>query len=76
MNRERKEVYSPPKIKTVSFVVEMGLGMSMGLSVSTVCFEPMTWDDGTPSSRSSLFERDDWNNQGGNSTTSFEMERW
>ena len=70
MTRERKEVYSPPKIKTVSFVVEMGLG------VSTVRFEPMTWDDGTPGSHSSLFEHDDWNNQGGNFTTSFEMERW
>ena len=70
MNRERKEVYSPPKIKTVSFVVEMGLGMS------TVLFEPMTWDEDVPGSHSSLFERDDWNNQGGNSTTSFELERW
>ncbi len=70
MNRERKEVYSPPRIKTVSFVVEMGLGMS------TARFVPMTWDEGTPGSHSSLFEQSDWSNQGGNSTTSFEMERW
>ena len=69
MNRERKEVYSPPKIKTVSFVVEMGLGMS------TTSFEPLPWDDDTPSSHSSLFERDNWAGDG-NNTTSFEQERW
>ena len=70
MNRERKEVYSPPKIKTVSFVVEMGLGMS------TLSFEPMTWDNDTPGSHSSLFGQSDWNSDGGNSTTSYELERW
>ena len=70
MNRERKEVYSPPRVKTVSFVVEMGLGLS------TLRFEPLLWDDDMPSSNSSRFERDDWNNQSGNSTTSFELERW
>ncbi len=70
MNRERKEVYSPPRIKTVNFVVELGLGLS------TIRFEPLLWDDDTPSSHSSFFERDNWNDQSGNSTTSFEMERW
>ena len=70
MNRERKEVYSPPKIETVSFVVEMGLGMS------TLRFEPMTWDNDTPGSHSSLFGQSDWNSDGGNSTTSYELERW
>ena len=69
MNRERKEVYSPPIIKTVSFVVEMGLGMS------TTSFMPLPWDDDTPGSRSSAFERDDWSNSG-NNTTSYELERW
>ena len=28
MKREHNEVYSPPEIKTVSFVVEIGLGIS------------------------------------------------
>ena len=69
MKRERKEVYSPPRIKTVSFVVEMGLG------VSSTRFELVPWDDDTPGSRSSLFERDDWTNNG-NTTTSFGLERW
>ena len=69
MKRERKEVYSPPKIKTVSFVVEMGLG------VSTTSFQQELWDDDTPGSHSSPFEHDEWNNNG-NSTTPFEMERW
>ena len=70
MDRERKKVYSPPRIKTVDFVVELGLGMA------TARFEPLTWDAGTPGSHSSLFEQSDWNYNGGNSTTSFELERW
>ena len=70
MTRKHKEVYSPPNIKTVSFVVEMGLGMS------TLRFEPMTWDNDTPGSHSSLFGQSDWNSDGGNSTTSYELERW
>jgi hypothetical protein len=69
MIRKRKEVYSPPRIKTVSFVVEMGLG------VSATRFELDTWDEDMPGSHSSLFERDDWAGDG-NSTTSFEFERW
>ena len=69
MNRERKEVYSPPKIKTVSFIVEMGLG------TSSTRFAMELWDDGTPGSHSSMFERDDWAGEG-NNTTSFELERW
>lgn len=69
MNRERKEVYSPPKIKTVSFVVEMGLG------ISSTRFAFELWDDDTPGSQSSLFERDDWSGNS-NTTTSYEMERW
>ena len=64
-----KEIYSPPKLKVVEFVVEMGLG------VSSTRFELELWDDDTPGSRSSLFERDDWTDDG-NNTTSFEMERW
>ena len=64
-----KEIYSPPKLKVVEFVVEMGLG------VSTTHFQLELWDDDTPGSHSSLFEGDDWNNNG-NSTTSFEIERW
>lgn len=69
MNRECREVYSPPRIKTVDFVVEMGLG------VSSTRFEPLFWDDDMPGSRSSAFERDDWSSSG-NNTTSYEMERW
>ncbi len=65
-----KVIYSPPVIKVVEFVVEMGLG------VSTTQFQLELWDDDTPGSHSSLFERDEWNNQSGNSTTSFETERW
>lgn len=64
-----KEIYSPPKLKVVDFVVEMGLGMS------STRFELELWDDDTPGSHSSLFERDDWTGDG-NSTTSFELERW
>jgi hypothetical protein len=64
-----KEIYSPPVIKIVEFVVEMGLG------VSTTQFQLELWDDDTPGSHSSLFERDDWTNDG-NHTTSFEQERW
>ena len=67
--RERKEVYSPPEIKTVSFVVEMGNSMS------STRFALELWDNDTPGSHSSLFEHDDLSG-GGNSTTSFEMERW
>ena len=51
MKREHKEVYSPPEIKTVSFVVEIGLG------ISATRFEMDSWDDDSPGSRSSLFER-------------------
>ena len=69
MNRERREVYSPPRIKTVDFAVEMGLGMS------TTRFEPLLWDDDMPGSHSSLFERDDLSGDG-NRTTSYELERW
>ena len=69
MNRERKEVYSPPIIKTVSFVVEMGLGMS------TTGFVPLPWDEDTPGSRSTAFGHNDWTGDG-NNTTSYEMERW
>ena len=64
-----KEIYSPPILKVVEFVVEMGLGMS------TTQFQLELWDDDTPGSHSSLFERDDWSGDG-NSTTSFELERW
>ncbi len=70
MNRERKEVYSPPRIKTVSFMVEMGS------LFSTTSFVPLPWDDDTPGSHSTVFEQNDWNNESGNSTTSFELERW
>ena len=70
MKERIKEIYSPPAIKVVAFVVEMGLG------VSSTRFEPLFWDDDIPSSHTSLFERDNWNNQSGNSTTSFELERW
>ena len=69
IQRERKEVYSPPIIKTVSFVVEGGLGMS------TTGFVPLPWDEDTPGSHSTLFERDNWAGEG-NNTTSYEMERW
>ena len=64
-----KEIYSPPILKVVEFVVEMGLG------VSTTHFQLELWDNDMPGSHSSLFERDDWTGDG-NSTTSFEMERW
>ena len=70
MKERIKEIYSPPVIKVVEFVVEMGLG------VSSTRFQLELWDDDTPGSHSSLFERDEWNNQSGNSTTSFELERW
>ena len=69
MKEQIKEIYSPPVIKVVEFVVEMGLG------VSTTRFQLELWDDDTPGSHSSLFERDNWSGDG-NSTTSFEMERW
>ena len=69
MKERIKEIYSPPAIKVVEFVVEMGLG------VSTTRFQLELWDDDTPGSHSSLFERDNWSGDG-NSTTSFEMERW
>ena len=70
MKERIKEIYSPPAIKVVEFVVEMGLG------VSTTQFQLELWDDDTPGSHSTLFERDNWNSQNGNSTTSFELERW
>ena len=69
MKERIKEIYSPPVIKVVEFVVEMGLG------VSTTQFQLELWDDDTPSSHSTLFERDNWAGDG-NNTTSFEMERW
>lgn len=69
MNRERKVVYSPPIIKTVSFVVEMGL------TLSTTNYVPMTGDDDLPGIHSNSYGSDDWSNNG-NSTTSYEMERW
>ena len=69
MKERIKEIYSPPVIKVVEFVVEMGLG------VSTTQFQLELWDDDTPGSHSTLFERDNWSGDG-NSTTSFEIERW
>ena len=64
-----KVIYSPPAIKVVEFVVEMGLG------VSSTRFQLELWDDDTPGSHSTLFERDNWASDG-NNTTSFEIERW
>ena len=64
-----KVIYSPPAIKVVEFVVEMGLG------VSSTRFQLELWDDDTPGSHSTLFERDNWAGDG-NNTTSFELERW
>ena len=69
MKERIKEIYSPPVIKVVAFVVEMGLG------VSTTQFQLELWDDDTPGSHTSLFEHDNWAGDG-NNTTSFEMERW
>ena len=69
MKERIKEIYSPPVIKVVAFVVEMGLG------VSTTQFQLELWDDDTPGSHSTLFERDNWAGDG-NNTTSFELERW
>ena len=69
MKERIKEIYSPPAIKVVEFVVEMGLG------VSTTHFELETWDDDMPGSHSTLFERDNLAGEG-NNTTSFELERW
>lgn len=69
MKERIKVIYSPPVIKVVEFVVEMGLG------VSTTQFQLELWDDDTPGSRSTLFERDNWAGDG-NNTTSFEQERW
>ena len=69
MKERIKEIYSPPVIKVVEFVVEMGFG------VSSTRFQLELWDDDTPGSHTSLFERDNWAGDG-NNTTSFEMERW
>lgn len=69
MKERIKEIYSPPAIKVVEFVVEMGLG------VSSTRFEPLFWDNDMPGSHSNPFERDDWSGDG-NRTTSFEQERW
>ena len=69
MKERIKEIYRPPVIKVVAFVVEMGLG------VSSTRFQLELWDDDTPGSHTSLFERDNWAGDG-NNTTSFEMERW
>ena len=69
MKERIKEIYSPPVIKVVEFVVEMGLG------VSTTHFELETWDDDMPGRHSTLFERDNFAAEG-NNTTSFELERW
>lgn len=69
MKKRIKEIYSPPVIKVVEFVVEMGLG------VSTTHFEFETWDDDMQGSHSNPFERDDLSDDG-NRTTSYELERW
>ena len=69
MKERIKEIYSPPAIKVVEFVVEMGLG------VSTTQFQLELWDDDTPGSHSNPFERDDLSGDG-NRTTSYELERW
>ena len=69
MKERIKEIYSPPVIKVVEFEVEIGLG------VSTTQFQLELWDDDTPGSHSTLFERDNWAGDG-NNTTSFELERW
>ena len=69
MKERIKAIYSPPLVKVVEFVVEMGLG------VSTTQFQLELWDDDTPGSHSTLFERDNWAGDG-NNTTSFELERW
>ena len=69
MSRKHKEVYRPPRIKAVSFVVEIGL------NVSSIRFEPDTWDNGMPGSHTSEFYRDNLADDG-NTTTSFEIERW
>lgn len=69
MKRQRKEVYSPPKIKTVHFAIEVGL------TVSATGFEEDSWDDDLPGIHSGDFERDRLDN-GGSSTTSYELERW
>lgn len=69
MKKRIKVIYSPPVIKVVEFVVEMGLG------VSTTQFQLELWDDDIPGSHSTLFERDNWAGEG-NNTTSFEIERW
>ena len=69
MKERIKAIYSPPLVKVVEFVVEMGLG------VSTTQFQLELWDDDTPGSHSTLFERDNWAGDG-NNTTSFEIERW
>ncbi len=69
MKKRIKEIYSPPLVKVVEFAVEMGLG------VSTTQFQLELWDDDTPGSHSTLFERDNWAGDG-NNTTSFELERW
>ena len=69
MKKRIKEIYSPPLVKVVEFVVEMGLGMS------TTRFEWDTWDDDMPGSHSNSFERDDLSGDG-NRTTSYELERW
>ena len=69
MKERIKEIYRPPVIKVVEFVVEMGLG------VSSTRFEPLFWDDDVPGSHTNPFERDDWSGDG-NRTTSYELERW
>lgn len=69
MKERIKEIYSPPVIKVVEFVVEMGLG------VSSTRFESLFWDDDIPGSHSTTFGHDDWAGDG-NRTTSYELERW
>ena len=69
MKERIKVIYSPPVIKVVGFVVEMGLG------VSSTRFEPLFWDDDIPGSHTNPFERDDLSGDG-NRTTSYELERW
>ena len=49
--------------------------MEMGLGMSSTRFELDTWDDDTPGSHTTGFERD-YLGGDGNTTTSFELERW
>ena len=70
MKRKEKEVYSPPIIQAVSFVVEGGFG------ASTEKFETDTWDDDMPGSGTTQFATQEWHNEGGRKTTTFETYDW